>query len=69
MKHGIASLPASLERVPNEEAERVTDLSGRGVGMDVVRTNIEKMKGSIELFSAAGKGTTISIMIPVTVAI
>jgi two-component system chemotaxis sensor kinase CheA len=50
-------------------AEKVTDLSGRGVGMDVVRTNIEKIKGSIELDSVEGKGTTIRIKIPLTVAI
>ena len=50
-------------------AEKVTDLSGRGVGMDVVRTNIEKIKGSIELSSVEGKGTTITIKIPLTVAI
>lgn len=50
-------------------AEQVTDLSGRGVGMDVVRTNIAKIKGSVELSSVEGKGTTISIQIPLTVAI
>jgi two-component system chemotaxis sensor kinase CheA len=50
-------------------AEQVTDLSGRGVGMDVVRTNVEKIKGTIELESTEGVGTTISIKIPLTVAI
>ncbi|HLP84626.1 MAG TPA: chemotaxis protein CheA [Phycisphaerales bacterium] len=50
-------------------AEKVSDLSGRGVGMDVVRTNIQKLKGAIELSSELGKGTTISITIPLTVAI
>lgn len=50
-------------------AEQVTDLSGRGVGMDVVRTNIAKIKGTIDLSSVPGKGTTISIQIPLTVAI
>lgn len=50
-------------------AEKVSDLSGRGVGMDVVRTNIQKLKGSIDLSSEFGKGTTISITIPLTVAI
>lgn len=50
-------------------AEVVSDLSGRGVGMDVVRTNIEKIKGTIELDSTPGSGTTISIKIPLTVAI
>jgi two-component system chemotaxis sensor kinase CheA len=50
-------------------AEKVSDLSGRGVGMDVVRTNIQKLKGSIELSSQAGNGTTVAITIPLTVAI
>jgi two-component system chemotaxis sensor kinase CheA len=50
-------------------AEKVSDLSGRGVGMDVVRTNIERLKGAIELSSQPGVGTTISITIPLTVAI
>lgn len=50
-------------------AEKVSDLSGRGVGMDVVRTNIEKLKGLISLSSPQGKGTTVSITIPLTVAI
>ncbi|MDX2118316.1 MAG: chemotaxis protein CheA [Planctomycetota bacterium] len=50
-------------------AEKVSDLSGRGVGMDVVKTNIEKLKGSIELDSTPGHGTTINITIPLTVAI
>jgi two-component system, chemotaxis family, sensor kinase CheA len=50
-------------------AEKVSDLSGRGVGMDVVRTNIQKLKGSIALTSTPGKGTTLNITIPLTVAI
>ncbi|MCC6677819.1 MAG: chemotaxis protein CheA [Phycisphaerales bacterium] len=50
-------------------AEQVSDLSGRGVGMDVVRTNIEKLKGTITLDSRPGQGTTITITIPLTVAI
>lgn len=50
-------------------ADRVTDLSGRGVGMDVVRTNIEKLGGSIEVYSSAGKGTTIRLVLPLTLAI
>jgi two-component system chemotaxis sensor kinase CheA len=50
-------------------AEKISDVSGRGVGMDVVKTNIEKLKGSIEIDSAAGAGTTILIKIPLTVAI
>ena len=50
-------------------AEKVTAVSGRGVGMDVVRTNIEKIGGSIELTSIEGKGSTFLIKIPLTLAI
>jgi two-component system chemotaxis sensor kinase CheA len=50
-------------------AEKVTSVSGRGVGMDVVRTNIERIGGTIELTSVAGKGTTFLIKIPLTLAI
>ena len=50
-------------------AEKVSDLSGRGVDMDVVRTNIEKINGEIQINSKAGEGTTIEIFIPLTVAI
>lgn len=50
-------------------AEKVSDLSGRGVGMDVVRTNVEKINGTINIDSVEGKGTTIEILIPLTVAI
>lgn len=50
-------------------AEKVTNVSGRGVGMDVVRTNIEQIGGTIELKSIEGKGTTFTIKIPLTLAI
>jgi len=50
-------------------AKHVTKVSGRGVGMDVVRTNIEKIGGSIDLQSRLGRGTTIKIRIPLTLAI
>lgn len=50
-------------------AAQVSDLSGRGVGMDVVRTNINKLNGTINIKSVKGKGTTIEILIPLTVAI
>ncbi len=50
-------------------AEKVTSVSGRGVGMDVVRTNIEKIGGSIELSSKEGFGSTFTIKIPLTLAI
>ena len=47
----------------------MTSVSGRGVGMDVVRTNIEKIGGQIELLSTKGKGSTVTIKIPLTLAI
>lgn len=50
-------------------ADVVSDISGRGVGMDVVRVNIEKMKGRIEIKTEAGKGTTMIIKLPLTLAI
>ena len=50
-------------------AESVTDLSGRGVGLDVVRRNIDTLRGTVEIASAAGKGTTITIRLPLTLAI
>jgi len=50
-------------------AEKVTNVSGRGVGMDVVKTNIEKLNGIIEIDSVPGKGTTIKLKIPLTLAI
>lgn len=50
-------------------AAKITNVSGRGVGMDVVRTNIEKIGGTVDLSSVAGKGTQIKIKIPLTLAI
>ena len=50
-------------------AEQVTNLSGRGVGMDVVRRNIESLRGSVHIDSAPGQGTTIAIRLPLTLAI
>jgi two-component system chemotaxis sensor kinase CheA len=50
-------------------AEKVTDVSGRGVGMDVVRTNIEKLGGTVDIDSTPGRGTTIQITLPLTLAI
>ena len=50
-------------------AEQVTDVSGRGVGMDVVKRNISAMSGTIDIKSAPGFGTTISISLPLTLAI
>src|SRR4029077_17122022 len=50
-------------------AEKVTNLSGRGVGMDVVKTNIDRVNGTVDLQSYPGRGTTIKIKIPLTLAI
>jgi two-component system chemotaxis sensor kinase CheA len=50
-------------------AEKVTNVSGRGVGMDVVKTNIEKIGGSVDVLSEAGRGSTLKIKIPLTLAI
>ena len=50
-------------------AEKVTDVSGRGVGMDVVRRNIENLRGKIEIQSVLGQGTTFTIILPLTLAI
>jgi len=73
-------LPVSAD-APNEEvwslifmpgfstAEKVTDLSGRGVGMDVVKRNITGMGGRVEVASTAGHGTHVTIRLPLTLAI
>ena len=50
-------------------AEAVTDVSGRGVGMDVVRKNIEAIQGGIDIVSVAGQGSTFTIKLPLTLAI
>ncbi|MBK8005469.1 MAG: chemotaxis protein CheA [Gemmatimonadetes bacterium] len=50
-------------------AEQVSNISGRGVGMDVVKTNIEKIGGTVDIHSVAGQGTTLKIRIPLTLAI
>jgi len=50
-------------------AERITNVSGRGVGMDVVKTNVERIGGAIEVDSQPGKGATVRIRIPLTLAI
>lgn len=75
---GIVSRATPLERREVLElifapgfstAAAVTDLSGRGVGMDVVRRNIEKLRGKIEIESTPGRGTTFTVSIPLTLAI
>ncbi|MBI4395875.1 MAG: chemotaxis protein CheW, partial [Elusimicrobia bacterium] len=50
-------------------ADKITNVSGRGVGMDVVKTNIEKIGGAIDILSRRGEGTTLKIKIPLTLAI
>jgi two-component system chemotaxis sensor kinase CheA len=50
-------------------AQTVTNVSGRGVGMDVVKTHIERIGGTVDLISSPGKGTTIRVKIPLTLAI
>ena len=50
-------------------AEKVTDISGRGVGMDVVRKNIEALRGRVDIDSVPGKGSTFSIALPLTLAV
>jgi two-component system chemotaxis sensor kinase CheA len=50
-------------------AEKVTDLSGRGVGMDVVRGNIDSLRGRVDVQSTLGKGSTFTITLPLTLAI
>jgi two-component system chemotaxis sensor kinase CheA len=72
---------ATLERINDREAinlifaaglstaEKITDLSGRGVGMDVVRSVIEKVNGVVQVDSSVGKGTSIHISLPLSMAI
>jgi len=50
-------------------AEAITNVSGRGVGMDVVRTNIERIGGTVDILSTVGEGSTLKIRIPLTLAI
>ncbi len=69
-----ASLPASeihqlIFQPGFSTAEKVTEISGRGVGMDVVRRNIEALRGRIEIQSVPGQGTTFLIKLPLTLAI
>jgi two-component system chemotaxis sensor kinase CheA len=80
LQNGLAS-EAELEQMSEQQiqqyvfkagfstAAKVTSVSGRGVGMDVVKTNIEKIGGTVEMRSTAGKGTTFVIKIPLTLAI
>jgi two-component system, chemotaxis family, sensor kinase CheA len=80
VERGLVS-PADAERMTPREiyqlifvpglstAESVTEVSGRGVGMDIVRSKIEELNGSIEIDSERGRGTTLTIKLPLTLAI
>ncbi len=50
-------------------AERITDISGRGVGMDVVKRNVESLRGRVDINSELGKGTTFGVRLPLTLAV
>jgi two-component system chemotaxis sensor kinase CheA len=50
-------------------AEKVTDVSGRGVGMDVVRKNVEALRGRIDIASTEGRGSRFTIQLPLTLAV
>ncbi len=66
---GERELLGLLFRPGFSTAEKVTDVSGRGVGMDVVKTNIEKLGGTMEIMSSPGQGTIIKLILPLTLAI
>jgi two-component system chemotaxis sensor kinase CheA len=82
-KHAVATgllKQSEVERLPESEvlnlifepgfstASEVTEVSGRGVGMDVVRTVLDRLKGTVHVFSQPGKGTTIQLRAPLTLA-
>jgi two-component system chemotaxis sensor kinase CheA len=71
LKRGLtAADPFELLFAPGfSTAAEVSEISGRGVGLDVVKKNIQELKGSIEVISAVGEGTTFRIMLPITLAI
>ena len=81
LEKGLIDPTRNLAEIPDSEvfnyiflpgfstAEKVTDISGRGVGMDVVRRNIEALRGSVEIRSTPGKGSTFSMRLPLTMAI
>ncbi|MCR4427276.1 MAG: chemotaxis protein CheA [Firmicutes bacterium] len=80
IRRGLISEEAAM-RLPDREAvnlifspglstaEKVDDTSGRGVGMDIVRKNIEKLNGSVSIETAPGQGTTFTVKLPLTLAI
>lgn len=81
VEKGIYTPDRPVDQIPDAEvfalvflpgfstAEKVTDLSGRGVGMDVVRRNIEALRGKVDITSVAGKGTLFTMRLPLTLAI
>jgi len=73
VERGAAMTPSDIHELifhPGfSTADRVTELSGRGVGMDVVRRNIDILRGRIDVQTAHGRGTTFSIQLPLTLAI
>lgn len=81
IEKGIYTPERELSEIPDSEvfnlimlpgfstAAKITDISGRGVGMDVVRRNIEALRGKLEIHSVAGKGTTFKMSLPLTMAI
>lgn len=68
-KMGVKELVNLIFAPGFSTAETITDISGRGVGMDVVKTNIEKIGGEIDIQTVRGLGTTITLRIPLTLAI
>lgn len=80
IKRGVLTVEAA-ERLTDQEAvelvfapgfstaDKITDVSGRGVGMDIVRTNIEKLNGSVSIDTHTGQGTTFTLELPLTLAI
>ena len=81
VERGILSSPQHAAKMSDREvanlifmagfstADKVTNISGRGVGMDVVKTNMEKIGGTVDVSSVRGHGTTLKIKIPLTLAI
>jgi two-component system chemotaxis sensor kinase CheA len=81
LERGLLPTSTTLESLPDEKifslifeagfstAEQVTDVSGRGVGMDVVKTNIEKLRGLVRIESEPGKGSSFVISLPLTASI
>ncbi|MDE2396852.1 MAG: chemotaxis protein CheA [Burkholderiales bacterium] len=73
LARGVVPPDAELHKLIFEPgfstAEKVTNLSGRGVGMDVVRRNIESLRGSVAIESSEGRGSTIEIRLPLTLAL